>query len=105
MNRTTKLIVPFVLTLASSLAMAEGGSARTLQHSSDTSDAKPTLKALLKDGDVLSIAPAGTAGTTGMIRNYDSRNTNQTYEMKVRTPDGQVHTVEFLSAPVGVNNG
>ncbi|WP_425221473.1 co-regulatory protein PtrA N-terminal domain-containing protein [Pseudomonas sp.] len=105
MNRITKVIVPFILTVASSLAMAEGGSQRTLDRLNDTSEAKPTLKMLVKEGKVLSIAPADTAGTTGMIQSYRTNSKVQTYEMKVKTPDGEIHTVEFLSAPVGVNNG
>jgi len=40
-----------------------------------------------------------------MIQNYRTTAKVQTYEMKVKTPDGEIHTVEFLSAPVGVNNG
>ncbi|NKQ13228.1 co-regulatory protein PtrA N-terminal domain-containing protein [Pseudomonas sp. SST3] len=105
MNRITKVIVPFILTVASSLAMAEGGSERTLQRLDDTSGAKPTLKMLLKEGKVLSIAPAGTAGTTAMIQNYRTNGKVQTYEMKVKTPNGKIHTVEYLGTPVGVNNG
>jgi len=40
-----------------------------------------------------------------MIQNYRTSAQVQTYEMKVKTPDGKIHTVEFLSTPVGVNNG
>jgi len=105
MSRMTKVILPLILTVASSLAMAEGGSDRTLQRLDDRSEAKPTLKMLLKEGKVQSIAPAGTAGTTGMIQNYRTNGTVQTYEMKVKSPDGKIHTVEFLSTAVGVNNG
>ena len=105
MNRITKVIVPFILTVASSLAMAEGGSERTLNRLNDSAGAKPTLKELVKEGKVLSIAPAGATGTTEMIQNYRTTAKVQTYEMKVKTPDGEIHTVEFLSAPVGVNNG
>lgn len=54
---------------------------------------------------MLSIAPAGATGTTRMIQNYRTSAQVQTYEMKVKTPDGKIHTVEFLSTPVGVNNG
>lgn len=105
MSRMTKVILPLILTVASSLAMAEGGSERTLQRLDDKSGAKPTLKMLLKDGKVLSIAPAGTAGTTAMIQNYPNNGKVQTYEIKVKSPDGKIHSVEFLSAPVGVPNG
>ncbi|TCD18639.1 hypothetical protein E0D86_19520 [Pseudomonas sp. IC_126] len=105
MSRMTKVFLPLILTIASSLAMAEGGSDRTLQRLDNTSGAKPTLKTLVKEGNVLSIAPAGATGTTGMIQNYRTNAKVQTYEMKVKTPDGMIHTVEFLSTPVGVNNG
>jgi len=101
----TKVILPLILTVASSLAMAEGGSERTLQRLDDTSGAKPTLKMLLKEGKVLSIAPAGTAGRTAMIQNYPDNGKVQPYEIKVKSPDGKIHTVGFLSAPVGVPNG
>ena len=37
MNRITKVIVPFILTVASSLAMGEGGSERTLNRLNDES--------------------------------------------------------------------
>lgn len=105
MNRITKVIVPFILTVTSSLAMAEGGSQRTLDRLDDTQEAKPTLKMLVKEGKVLSIAPAATAGTTEMIQDYRTSAKVQTYEMKVKTPDGKIHTVEYLGTPVGVNNG
>jgi hypothetical protein len=105
MNRMTKVIVPFILTMASSLAMAEGGSQRTLDRLNDTPEAKPTLKTLVEEGTVLSIAPAGATGTTGIIQNYRTNAKVQTYEVKVKTPDGKIHTVEYLGTPVGVNNG
>jgi hypothetical protein len=54
---------------------------------------------------VLSVAPAGTTGTTGMIQTYRTNGNVQTYEIKIKTPDGNIHTVEYLGAPVGVNNG
>ncbi|MFT5032163.1 MAG: hypothetical protein ACI9OO_000093 [Bacteroidia bacterium] len=104
MNSITKVIVPFILTVASSLAMAEGGSERTLHRLNDM-ETNSALKELVKEGTVLSIAPAGATGTTGMIQNYRTSAKVQTYEMTVKTPDGKIHTVEFLSAPVGVNNG
>jgi hypothetical protein len=105
MNRMTKVIVPFILTVASSLAMAEGGSDRTLHRLNDPAGSNLTLKELVKEGKVLSIAPAGTTGTTGMIQNYRTNAEVQTYEMKVKTPDGKIHTVEYLGTPVGANNG
>nr|WP_289114239.1 co-regulatory protein PtrA N-terminal domain-containing protein [uncultured Halomonas sp.] len=105
MNRITKVIVPFILTVASSLAMAEGGSDRTMHRLNDPAGSNLTLKELVKEGKVLSIAPAGATGTTRMIQNYRTSAQVQTYEMKVKTPDGKIHTVEFLSTPVGVNNG
>ncbi|MFO6998111.1 hypothetical protein P3D53_28100 [Pseudomonas aeruginosa] len=105
MNRITKVIVPFILTVASSLAMAEGGSDRTMHRLNDPAGSNLTLKELVKEGKVLSIAPAGATGTTEMIQNYRTIEKVQTYEMKVKTPDGEIHTVEFLSAPVGVDNG
>jgi hypothetical protein len=105
MKTAAKLIVSVVLTAASSLAMAEGGSDRTLKRLDEATGAKPTLKALLKEGEVLSVAPAGTTGTTGMIQTYRTNGNVQTYEIKIKTPDGNIHTVEYLGAPVGVNNG
>ena len=105
MNRITKVIVPFILTVASSLAMAEGGSDRTMHRLNDPAGSNLTLKELVKEGKVLSIAPAGATGTTEMIQNYRTTAKVQTYEMKVKTPDWKIHTVEFLSTPVGVNNG
>ncbi|AEJ05787.1 hypothetical protein PSTAB_2506 [Stutzerimonas stutzeri] len=27
------------------------------------------------------------------------------YEIKIRTPDGVIHTVEYRGVPVGINNG
>jgi len=105
MNRPAKVILPFFLAAASSLAMAEDGGELTMQRLESASVTNPTLKILVKEGKVLSIAPAGTTGTTGMIQNYGANGKVQTYEMKVKTPDGKIHTVEFLSAPVGINNG
>ncbi|PTU76760.1 hypothetical protein DBO86_24010 [Pseudomonas indoloxydans] len=105
MSSTAKVILPFILTIASSLAMAESGSERTMQRLDNAPAKKPTLKMLVKEGEVLSIAPAGMTGTTGMIQNYRTNDRVQTYEMRVKTPDGKIHTVYFLSAPVGVNNG
>ena len=105
MNRITKVIVPFILTVASSLAMAEGGSDRTMHRLNDPAGSNLTLKELVKEGKVLSIAPAGATGTTEMIQNYRTTAKVQTYEMKVKTPDGKIHTVEYLGTPVGVNNG
>jgi hypothetical protein len=105
MSRMTKVIVPFIITMASSLAMAEGGSQRTLDRLDGTQEASHTLKMLVEKGKVLSIAPAATTGTTGMIQDYRTSAKVQTYEMKVKTPDGKIHTVEYLGTPVGVNNG
>merc|ERR1711964_861457 len=94
-----------VLTADSSLAMAEGGSDRTLKRLNETSGAKPTLNALLKEGEVVSVGPADSTGTTGMIQTYRTNGNVQTYAIKIKTPDGSIHTVEYLGAPVGVNNG
>lgn len=105
MNRINKAIVPFILTMASSLAMAEGGSQRTLDRADTTPGAQPTLDTLIEEGTVLSIAPAGTTGTTGMVQTYRTNAKVQTYEMKIKTPDGQIHTVQYLGTAVGVNNG
>jgi len=85
--------------------MAEDGGELTMQRLESASVTNPTLKILVKEGKVLSIAPAGTTGTIGMIQSYRTNGKVQTYEMKVKTPDGKIHTVEFLSAPVGINNG
>ena len=52
MKSTTKLIASVVLTAASSLAMAEGGSDRTLKRLDEATEAKPTLKAIGKRGPV-----------------------------------------------------
>ncbi|HBX39004.1 MAG TPA: hypothetical protein DEG64_00550, partial [Marinobacter adhaerens] len=84
MNRITKVIVPFILTVASSLAMAEGGSDRTMHRLNDPAGSNLTLKELVKEGKVLSIAPAGATGTTEMIQNYRTTAKVQTYEMKVK---------------------
>tara|TARA_R100000935_G_scaffold58309_1_gene94848 strand:+ start:1027 stop:1344 length:318 start_codon:yes stop_codon:yes gene_type:complete len=105
MKSTTKLIVSVILTAASSLAMAEGGSDRTLKRLNETSGAKPTLNALLKKGKVVSVGPSGSTGTTGMIQTYSTNGNVQPYEIKIKMPDGKFQTVEFLSMPVGVNNG
>lgn len=105
MKTATKLIVSVVLTAASSLAMAEGGSDRTLKRLDEATGAKPTLKALLKEGEVLSVGPVGAAGTTGIIQTYRTNGNVQTYAIRIKTPDGKIQTVEFLSSPVGVNNG
>ncbi len=104
MNRMTKLVFTLIVTTASSFALAEGGS-EPIMHRLDDPETKSTLKELVKKGKVLSIAPTGAAGTTGMIQNYRTNAKVQTYEMRVKTPDGKIHTVEFLSAPVGVDNG
>ncbi|WP_312480146.1 co-regulatory protein PtrA N-terminal domain-containing protein [Stutzerimonas nitrititolerans] len=105
MSRPAKVILPFFFAFASSLAVAEGEGELTMQRVDSASVKKPTLKMLVKEGKVLSIAPAGMTGTTGMIQNYGANGKVQTYEMKIKSPDGNIHTVEFLSAPVGVNNG
>ncbi|TYP66319.1 co-regulatory protein PtrA N-terminal domain-containing protein [Stutzerimonas stutzeri] len=105
MKTATKLILSVVLTAASSLAMAEGGSDRTLNRINETSERSSTLNTLLKEGKVLSVGPAGTTGTTGMIQTYRTNGNVQPYEIKLEMPDGKIQTVEFLSAPVGVNNG
>ena len=105
MKSTTKLIASVVLTAASSLAIAEGGSDRTLKRLDEATEAKPTLKAILKEGEVLSVGPVGAAGTTGMIQTYSTNGNVQPYEIIIKMPDGKIQTVEFLSAPVGVNNG
>lgn len=104
MNRMNKVIFPLILTAASSFALAEGGSERTLHRLNDP-ETKSTLKELVKEGKVLNIAPAGANGKTDMIQNYRTNAKVQTYEMRVKTTDGKIHTVEFLSTPIGVNNG
>jgi uncharacterized membrane protein YkoI len=105
MKIITKAILPLLFVAASSVAMAEGGSDRTLQRMDEVNEAKPTLKELLKEGEVISIAPAGTAGTTDAMQTYSTNGQVWTYEMKVETPDGKVHAVEYRGIPVGVNNG
>jgi hypothetical protein len=56
MNRMNKVIFPLILTAASSFALAEGGSERTLHRLNDP-ETKSTLKELVKEGKVLNIAP------------------------------------------------
>lgn len=105
MKTITKAILPLLLVAASSVAMAEGGSDRTRQRMNEVSETKPTLNELLKEGRVLSIAPAGTTGTVAAMQTYRTNGGVQTYEMKIKTPDGEVHTVEYRGVPIGVNNG
>ncbi|UNG19502.1 co-regulatory protein PtrA N-terminal domain-containing protein [Stutzerimonas zhaodongensis] len=104
MSRTGKISTLLFLSIFSSLAIAEAGSERTLQRLDDASAEKHTLEMLVKQGKVLSIAPAGTTGTTGMIQTYRTNGKVRPYEMRVKTPDGEIHTVGFMSAPVGANN-
>ncbi len=48
MNRMNKVIFPLILTAASSFALAEGGSERTLHRLNDP-ETKSTLKELVKE--------------------------------------------------------
>ncbi len=67
-------------------------------------EAKPVLKALLEEGKVLSVGPAGATGKSGVMQRskYDGR--PQTFEIKIRTPDDVTHIVEFRGLPFGLNN-
>lgn len=105
MKIITKAILPFLFVAASSVVMAEGGSDRTLQRMNEMSEAKPALNELLKEGEVLRIAPAESAGTTDAMQTYSTNGRVLTYEMKIKAPDGDVHAVEYRGMPVGVNNG
>ncbi|HAW22383.1 co-regulatory protein PtrA N-terminal domain-containing protein [Stutzerimonas stutzeri] len=105
MKTLTTAVVSFVFVTASSIAMAEGGGDRMFNRMNEAGEAKHTIKELLKEGTVVSIAPKGTAGTTNAIQNYTTNGKVRTYEMKVRTPDGKIHAVEYLGAPIGVDNG
>lgn len=50
MNRPAKVILPFFLAAASSLAMAEDGGELTMQRLESASVTNPTLKILVKEG-------------------------------------------------------
>lgn len=104
MKDITKAIISLVFVTASSIAMAEGGGDRTFNRMAEASEAKPTLKELLNEGKVMSVAPKGTAGTTGAIQSYATDGRVKTYEIKIKSPDGEVHTFEYRGAPMGVNN-
>jgi uncharacterized membrane protein YkoI len=105
MNKTIKAYLSLILVSASAVAMAEDGFDRAMPRANNASEAKPTLKELLKDGKVLSIAPAGTSGTVNAMQTHKTDGRVRMYEMKIKTPDGEVHTIEYRGAPVGVNNG
>lgn len=105
MKTTTKAVLSLMLFSASAVAIAESGSDRTVPRANNASEAKPILKELLKDGKVLSIAPAGTSGTVNAMQTHKTDGRVRMYEMKIKTPDGEIHTIEYRGAPVGVNNG
>jgi uncharacterized membrane protein YkoI len=104
MKTLSKAIFSLMFVTASTIAMAEGGGDRTFNRLNEASEAKPTLKELLKEGEVISIAPKGTAGTTRAMQTYVTDGRVKTYEMKIKAPDGEVHTVEYRGAPIGLSD-
>ena len=88
------------IAVSSSFAMAEVDRNSTMQHDYAAVEGRQALKVLLESGDVLSVTPMGEDSIPGWP-SYRA----QPYEIKIRTPDGVVHSVEFRSAPVGINNG
>jgi len=89
-----------VIAITSSFAMAEVDRNSMMQHDYSTAEGRQALKVLLESGDVLSVSPMGGKSVVGR-----SSGRVQPYEIKIRTPDGLVHSVEFRSVPVGINNG
>ncbi|MGE6690747.1 co-regulatory protein PtrA N-terminal domain-containing protein [Stutzerimonas stutzeri] len=101
MKAISKTILFTMFAAASSFAMAEQNSDQVIQRHKE---AKPVLKALLEEGKVLSVGPAGATGKSGVMQRskYDGR--PQTFEIKIRTPDDVIHIVEFRGLPFGLNN-
>ncbi|EHY76268.1 hypothetical protein PstZobell_02371 [Stutzerimonas stutzeri ATCC 14405 = CCUG 16156] len=95
-----KALTVLALTMAASLAVAtETGQESQMRHDYSAADGKQVLNKLLKDGKVLSVDYKGKR----VMGRSDGR--VRPYEIKIRTPDGVIHTVEYRGVPVGINNG
>lgn len=97
MKSMQKLVIALVLTATSPFLIAANKGDQPMRHDHTVGDGHEVMVNLLKTGKVLSVTPMGNSPVSGS----DVR----TYEIKIKTPDGVVHSVEFLGAPVGVKNG
>src|SRR5690606_25105616 len=100
MKGLQKTLTVLALTMAASLAMAtEDGHESQMRHDYSSADGKQVPNKLLKDGKVSSVDYKGKR----VMGHSDGR--VRPYEIKIRTPDGVIHTVEYRGVPVGINNG
>lgn len=100
MKGLQKTLTVLALTMVTSLAMAtEAGRESPMRHDYSAADGRQVLNELLKSGEVLSVNQKGKR----VMGRSDGR--VRPYEIKIRTPDGVIHSVEFRGVPVGINNG
>ena len=102
MKAISKAILSIVFAATSSFSMADGTTEQIIQRHKE---AKPVLEGLLEKGKVLSVGPAGAEGKSGVMQRSKYNGRAQTFEIKIKTPDGVIHVVEFRGLPIGLNNG
>jgi len=59
---------------------------------------------VLKRGEVVSVAPMNKERSDNKAINNTLKGNVRPYEIKIRTPDGRLHAVEFRGMPAKINN-
>jgi len=90
-----KSLLAIALVATSTVAVAGSATDSPMRHDHTIGDGHQVMMDLLKTGKVLSVTPMRTKPKgPGNV---------QSYEIRIRTPDGKLHAVEFRGMPDSIN--
>ncbi len=98
-----KSLLAIALVATSTVAVAVAGSATDspMRHDHTIGDGHQVMMDLLKTGKVLSVTPMRTKPKGPEVTKLTGN--VQSYEIRIRTPDGKLHAVEFRGMPDSIN--
>lgn len=104
MNQISKVLVTISLISAAFAAVAGTEQESAMRHDHTVGDGHQVMLDLLKRGEVVSVAPMNKERSDNKAINNTLKGNVRPYEIKIRTPDGRLHAVEFRGMPAKINN-
>jgi len=96
-----KSLLAIALVATSTVAVAGSATDSPMRHDHTIGDGHQVMMDLLKTGEVLSVTPMRTKPKGPEVTKLTGN--VQSYEIRIRTPDGKLHAVEFRGMPDSIN--